>query len=236
MFCNDLPVYSKWGLRVVGEQHGSLIPFPLTSHVHLSWLVHEYCVETATSHVCTGNPKEWRSVLSWLLALNSYHFCCFIDIWENFVHLGYPPSCQWLCPRNQWPGHALFCGVFVCVCRYVYTQKARDTLLLCEWFESQMSLSSYRNLQPVHMWPLIQNTKITFSVKYSIRKFASLNGLEINITVHYVVLIYFMYFLDGDLENHDVSQLPKETLDIIEADSFWCMSKLLDGIQVCNAT
>lgn len=73
-------------------------------------------------------------------------------------------------------------------------------------------------------------------MKYSIRKFASLNGLEINITVHYVVLIYFMYFLDGDLENHDVSQLPKETLDVIEADSFWCMSKLLDGIQVCNAT
>lgn len=73
-------------------------------------------------------------------------------------------------------------------------------------------------------------------MKYSIWKFASLNGLEINITVHYVVLIYFMYFLDGDLENHDVSQLPKETLDVIEADSFWCMSKLLDGIQVCNAT
>lgn len=77
---------------------------------------------------------------------------------------------------------------------------------------------------------------LQFSVKYSIWKFASLNGLEINITVHYVVLIYFMYFLDGDLENHDVSQLPKETLDVIEADSFWCMSKLLDGIQVCNAT
>ena len=38
--------------------------------------------------------------------------------------------------------------------------------------------------------------------------------------------------VDGDLENHDVSQLPKETLDTIEADSFWCMSKLLDGIQV----
>ena len=86
------------------------------------------------------------------------------------------------------------------------------------------------------MWPLIQSIKITFSVKDSIWKFTSLNGLEINITVHYVLLIYFMYFLDGDLENHDVSQLPKETLDVIEADSFWCMSKLLDGIQVCNAT
>lgn len=95
-----------------------------------------------------------------------------------------------------------------------------------------MSLSSNPHLQPVHMWPLIPNTKITFSVKYSIWKFASLNGLEIL----YVLFIYFMYFLDGDLENHDVSQLAKETLDIIEADSFWCMSKLLDGIQVCNAT
>ena len=166
------------------------------------------------------------------LPKSAYHFCCFIDIWENFVHLGYPPSCQWLCPRNQWPGHTLFCGVFICVCRYVYTQKPRDTLLLCEWFESQMSLSSNPHLQPVHVWPLIPNTKITFSVKYSIWKFASLNGLEIL----YVLFIYFMYFLDGDLENHDVSQLPKETLDIIEADSFWCMSKLLDGIQVCNAT
>ena len=49
-------------------------------------------------------------------------------------------------------------------------------------------------------------------------------------------LFILCFFLDGDLENHDVSQLPKETLDIIEADSFWCMSKLLDGIQVCNAT
>ena len=39
-----------------------------------------------------------------------------------------------------------------------------------------------------------------------------------------------------EFSDNDVSQLPKETLDVIEADSFWCMSKLLDGIQVCNAT
>lgn len=37
---------------------------------------------------------------------------------------------------------------------------------------------------------------------------------------------------DGGLEDHDVSKLSKEILDTIEADSFWCMSKLLDGIQV----
>ena len=45
-----------------------------------------------------------------------------------------------------------------------------------------------------------------------------------------LLLVYFI--VDGDLENHDVSQLSQETLDTIEADSFWCMSKLLDGIQV----
>jgi hypothetical protein len=28
-----------------------------------------------------------------------------------------------------------------------------------------------------------------------------------------------------------VSSLPKEQRDIIEADSFWCLSKFLDGIQ-----
>ena len=36
---------------------------------------------------------------------------------------------------------------------------------------------------------------------------------------------------DVESENFDVSLLPKETLNTIEADSFWCTSKLLDGIQ-----
>lgn len=38
-------------------------------------------------------------------------------------------------------------------------------------------------------------------------------------------------FSDGDLDNWKVSSLPKEQRDIIEADSFWCLSKFLDGIQ-----
>ena len=44
--------------------------------------------------------------------------------------------------------------------------------------------------------------------------------------------IFLIFLEDGDLENHDVSGLSQDTLDTIEADSFWCMSKLLDGIQV----
>jgi len=34
------------------------------------------------------------------------------------------------------------------------------------------------------------------------------------------------------VENFDISNLPEEVLQNIEADSYWCMSKLLDGIQV----
>lgn len=37
---------------------------------------------------------------------------------------------------------------------------------------------------------------------------------------------------EEEVENFDVSSLQEEALRNIEADSFWCMSKLLDGIQV----
>lgn len=36
---------------------------------------------------------------------------------------------------------------------------------------------------------------------------------------------------DADPETWDIAHLPQEALDAIEADSFWCLSKLLDGIQ-----
>ena len=35
----------------------------------------------------------------------------------------------------------------------------------------------------------------------------------------------------GDPESYDVSLLPPEALEALEADTFWCLSKLLDGIQ-----
>ena len=46
--------------------------------------------------------------------------------------------------------------------------------------------------------------------------------------VHFPVLTYF---IDTDPENFDPSLLPLHALSAIEADSFWCLSRLLDGIQ-----
>lgn len=48
----------------------------------------------------------------------------------------------------------------------------------------------------------------------------------------YLLCFSFLHFLDEEVENFDVSSLPEVALRNIEADSFWCMSKLLDGIQV----
>ena len=41
----------------------------------------------------------------------------------------------------------------------------------------------------------------------------------------------FHLVLDSNPEEFDPELLPKEVLDAIEADSFWCLSRLLDGIQ-----
>lgn len=54
-----------------------------------------------------------------------------------------------------------------------------------------------------------------------------------------LVTPFFLVFLQEavpmsawqDLENYDVASLLKEQREIIEADSFWCLSKFLDGIQ-----
>lgn len=46
------------------------------------------------------------------------------------------------------------------------------------------------------------------------------------LTLHQLILI-----ADCDPEDYDISALPPEALLALEADTFWCLSKLLDGIQ-----
>jgi NADH dehydrogenase FAD-containing subunit len=47
---------------------------------------------------------------------------------------------------------------------------------------------------------------------------------------------YFQVFLQAyvsdDVEKTNVEAVPKAVLAEVEADSFWCLTKLLDGIQV----
>jgi hypothetical protein len=43
--------------------------------------------------------------------------------------------------------------------------------------------------------------------------------------------VFLSAYIDEDPEQYNLSKLEKEILSVIEADSFWCLSKLLDGIQ-----
>lgn len=40
---------------------------------------------------------------------------------------------------------------------------------------------------------------------------------------------------DVDADSADISQVPEDALRNVEADTYWCMSRLLDGIQVSPA-
>ncbi|XP_075284835.1 TBC1 domain family member 22A isoform X2 [Opisthocomus hoazin] len=55
-------------------------------------------------------------------------------------------------------------------------------------------------------------------------------GINDLVTPFFVVFVY-EYIEEEVVENFDISNLPEEVLQNIEADSYWCMSKLLDGIQ-----
>jgi hypothetical protein len=43
--------------------------------------------------------------------------------------------------------------------------------------------------------------------------------------------VTYLGITDSDPELFDPSILPKNVLEAVEADSFWCLSRLLDGIQ-----
>ncbi|KAI4893840.1 hypothetical protein NFI96_024803 [Prochilodus magdalenae] len=67
---------------------------------------------------------------------------------------------------------------------------------------------------------------------WAIRHPASGYVQGINDLVTPFFVVYVFEYIEEEVENFDVSSLQEEVLRNIEADSFWCMSKLLDGIQV----
>jgi len=56
-------------------------------------------------------------------------------------------------------------------------------------------------------------------------------GMNDLVTPFYVVFLQEYLPVGTDIEKLDVSSISKENLDCLEADSFWCLSKFLDGIQ-----
>lgn len=56
-------------------------------------------------------------------------------------------------------------------------------------------------------------------------------GMNDLVTPFFVVFLQDYIPADADVENYDVSKLFPDALKQVEADSYWCFAKLLDGIQ-----
>jgi len=83
---------------------------------------------------------------------------------------------------------------------------------------------------------IYQNKKIQKSLErilycWAIRHPASgyVQGINDLVTPFYYV--FLSSYLDSDLETYDIDSIPDNIFEAVEADSFWCLTNLLDGIQ-----
>ncbi|XP_063309086.1 TBC1 domain family member 22B isoform X2 [Pelobates fuscus] len=86
-------------------------------------------------------------------------------------------------------------------------------------------------LIPLFQQPLVQEIFERILFIWAIRHPASGYVQGINDLVTPFFVVFLTEHVEEDVENFDVSSLSQDTLRNIEADSFWSMSKLLDGIQ-----
>ncbi|XP_016127182.1 TBC1 domain family member 22B-like [Sinocyclocheilus grahami] len=86
-------------------------------------------------------------------------------------------------------------------------------------------------LIPLFQQPLVQEVFERILFIWAIRHPASGYVQGINDLVTPFFVAFLSEFVEEDVENFEMASLPLDTQRNIEADSFWCMSKLLDGIQ-----
>nr|XP_020472915.1 TBC1 domain family member 22B-like isoform X5 [Monopterus albus] len=86
-------------------------------------------------------------------------------------------------------------------------------------------------LIPLFQQPVVQEVFERILFIWAIRHPASGYVQGINDLVTPFFVVFLSEFVTEDVENFEVAELPLDTQRNIEADSFWCMSKLLDGIQ-----
>ncbi|XP_022526337.2 TBC1 domain family member 22B isoform X2 [Astyanax mexicanus] len=86
-------------------------------------------------------------------------------------------------------------------------------------------------LIPLFQQPLVQEVFERILFIWAIRHPASGYVQGINDLVTPFFVVFLSEFVEEDVENFEMAALPLDTQRNIEADSFWCMSKLLDGIQ-----
>jgi len=86
-------------------------------------------------------------------------------------------------------------------------------------------------LIPIFQQEVVQELFERILFIWAIRHPASGYVQGINDLVVPFFIVFLAEHIDKDVETYNINNVSKEVLDMVEADTFWCMSKLLDGIQ-----
>ncbi|KZP22361.1 RabGAP/TBC [Athelia psychrophila] len=100
------------------------------------------------------------------------------------------------------------------------------------WHQIEIDVPRTRPGVPLWMQECTQRSLERILYVWAIRHPASgyVQGINDLVTPFFQIFLS-AYIADTDPEEFDLARLPKHVLDAVEADSFWCLSRLLDGIQ-----
>ncbi|KIP10937.1 hypothetical protein PHLGIDRAFT_115074 [Phlebiopsis gigantea 11061_1 CR5-6] len=107
----------------------------------------------------------------------------------------------------------------------------KDGLDQAIWHQIEIDVPRTRPGVQLWMHATAQRSLERILYVWAIRHPASgyVQGINDLVTPFYQV--FLSAYIDSDPEEFDPGLLPPEALNAIEADSFWCLSRLLDGIQ-----
>lgn len=110
---------------------------------------------------------------------------------------------------------------------------ARDRQGLDQQIWHQIEIDVPRTRPGVRLWMQTSTQRSLERILYvwAIRHPASGYVQGINDLVTPFFQVFLSAYIDSDPEEFDTSLLPTAVLNAVEADSFWCLSRLLDGIQ-----
>ncbi|EGO00108.1 hypothetical protein SERLA73DRAFT_180542 [Serpula lacrymans var. lacrymans S7.3] len=109
----------------------------------------------------------------------------------------------------------------------------RDRQGLDQQIWHQIEIDVPRTRPGVRLWMQASTQRSLERILYvwAIRHPASGYVQGINDLVTPFFQVFLSAYIDSDPEQFDTSLLPSHVLNAVEADSFWCLSRLLDGIQ-----
>ncbi|KAI0062881.1 RabGAP/TBC [Artomyces pyxidatus] len=109
--------------------------------------------------------------------------------------------------------------------------RGKDGLDQQIWHQIEIDVPRTRPGVPLWMHGSTQRSLERILYVWAIRHPASGYVQGINDLVTPFFQVFLSAYIDSDPEEIDPSILPESVLNAVEADSFWCLSRLLDGIQ-----